>query len=54
MATKIDLGKLSETETRNLMIECINNLTLDDVIEVLKLVFDNRDERAEIIAQLES
>lgn len=54
MATRrIDLGSLTENETKQLMSDCIDNLTLDEVIEVLKAAFDNRDTRAEIIASLE-
>lgn len=47
---KVDLGEFSPDETKELLKECMGQLLLHEVIEVLKEVFPAKDDRDEIFA----
>lgn len=50
---KIDFGELTGDETKQLAIEALGWLHLDDIIEVIKAAVPKEEDREEVIAELE-
>jgi hypothetical protein len=51
MLPTIDYGALDDAETRTLAVRALEQLTVEDIVIVLKQVLDN-DDRQEVAAQL--
>lgn len=49
----VDLSKLSAEETISVALEALGNLTIDERIEIVKQLFRDSDDKAELIAELE-
>lgn len=50
---KIDIGNLTQDETRELATECLSLLTLDQKVQAVLGAFDD-EERDELVAWLET
>lgn len=54
MPDPIDLGKLTDAETAELAVRCLDTLTLADKVQTVLKAFHSAEERAELSEWLES
>ena len=47
------VGSLTHSETKQMLIECMQNLTIAEVAQCLIHFYDDKDDRNELLAQLE-